>query len=80
MYGDFEKILLLLLYCFLKLFLFSQRFHEEYKDVEYRKIEMAKAEKLFGLDFTLYPELVEVKEDLHSMDILYKFYNEQKVF
>lgn len=35
--------------------------------MEAKKTDMANSEKLFGLDFTLYPELVEVAKDLEMM-------------
>jgi dynein heavy chain len=46
--------------------------------MEAKKVDMTQSEKLFGLDFTLYPELSEVGKDLEIMDILYSLYLEQK--
>lgn len=43
-----------------------------------KKEDMANSEKLFGLDFTSYPELVEVQKDLDNLDILFKLYIEQR--
>lgn len=39
---------------------------------------MANSEKLFGLDFTSYPELVEVSKDLENLEVLYHLYAEQR--
>lgn len=40
---------------------------------------MTSNEKLFGLNFTLYPELAEMSRDLSVMDTLYELYLLQKV-
>ena len=55
-----------------------EQFHDELKEMEKKKTDMANSEKLFGLEFTLYPELAEVAKDLEVMDILFKLYIEQK--
>lgn len=43
-----------------------------------KKEDMANSEKLFGLDFTSYPELVEVSKDLENLEVLYKLYVDQR--
>jgi len=57
----------------------SQRFHDQYNIIEGKKQDMAQSEKLFGLDFTLYPDFSDVGKDLEIMDILYNLYLEQKM-
>ena len=46
--------------------------------MERRKLDMANSEKLFGLEFTLYPELAEMGSDMGNMDILFHLYLSQK--
>jgi hypothetical protein len=47
--------------------------------MERKKADMANSEKLFGLEFTLYPELAEMSKDMEIMDILFHLYLSQKV-
>jgi len=43
-----------------------------------KKEDMANSEKLFGLDFTSYPELVEVSKDIENLEVLYRLYTDQR--
>lgn len=41
--------------------------------------ELANAEKLFDLSFTMYPELLQVQRDMKGLRLVYDIYKAQKV-
>ena len=46
--------------------------------MESQRIELAKAEKLFDLQITSFPELLEVDKEINALDKIYSVYEEQK--
>ena len=46
--------------------------------MESQRIELAKAEKLFDLQITSFPELLEVDKEIRALDQVYSLYEEQK--
>ena len=46
--------------------------------MESQRLELAKAEKLFDLQITSFPELLEVDKEIKALDKIYSLYEEQK--
>lgn len=47
--------------------------------VEARRQELAKAEKLFNLPITMYPELLNVQKEMRGLRQIYEIFKSQKV-
>lgn len=47
--------------------------------IEASRQELGNAEKLFDLPITMYPELLNVQQEMRGLRQIYKLYEEQKV-
>lgn len=47
--------------------------------IEASRQELANAEKLFDLPITMYPELLNIQQEMNGLRQIYKIYEEQKV-
>ena len=48
-------------------------------EYEQNRLELAKAERLFNLPITMYPELLQIQKEMKGLEELYKIYDDQKV-
>ncbi|KAJ3602266.1 hypothetical protein NHX12_030025 [Muraenolepis orangiensis] len=55
------------------------KYELELAETESRRQELANAEKLFDLSFTIYPELLQVQKDMKGLRLVYDTYNAQKI-
>ena len=55
-----------------------KKFKEEFANFEKERQELANAEKLFGLQITLYPELLDMEKELKGLDQIFSIYENQK--
>lgn len=54
-------------------------YETELAKVEASRQELAKAEKLFNLPITMYPELLNVQKEMKGLRQIYEIYKAQKV-
>lgn len=54
-------------------------YETELARVEASRQELAKAEKLFNLPITMYPELLSVQKEMRGLRQIYEIYKSQKV-
>lgn len=54
-------------------------YETELDRVEASRQELAKAEKLFNLPITMYPELLNVQKEMKGLRQIYEIYKSQKV-
>ena len=54
-------------------------FEKEYAEMEKRRQELTNAEKLFDLQITMYPAIIEVDSELKNLAKIFKIYEDQKV-
>lgn len=54
-------------------------YEAELARVEASRQELAKAEKLFNLPITMYPELLNVQKEMKGLRQIYEIYKKQKV-
>lgn len=54
-------------------------YETELDSVEASRQELAKAEKLFNLPITMYPELLNVQKEMKGLRQIYEIYKSQKV-
>lgn len=47
--------------------------------IEASRQELSNAEKLFDLPITMYPELLNIQQEMSGLRQIYKIYKEQKV-
>lgn len=56
-----------------------ETYETELAKVEASRQELVKAEKLFDLPITMYPELLNVQKDMKGLRQIYEIYKAQKV-
>lgn len=56
-----------------------QAYETELAKMEASRQELGNAEKLFDLSVTMYPELLNVQQQMRGLRQIYKIYEEQKV-
>jgi len=54
-------------------------YETELARIEASRQELAKAEKLFNLPITMYPELLNVQKEMRGLRQIYEIYKSQKV-
>lgn len=54
-------------------------YETELDGVEASRQDLAKAEKLFNLPITMYPELLNVQKEMKGLRQIYEIYKSQKV-
>ena len=56
-----------------------KEFQAEYAKFEAQRQELTNAEKLFDLPLTMYPNLIEVDQQLRNLATIFQLYEEQRV-
>lgn len=56
-----------------------KKFRETFANFEKERQELANAEKLFGLNITMYPEMMDMERELKGLEQIYSIYEKQKV-
>lgn len=56
-----------------------KKFRETFANVDRERQELANAEKLFGLNITMYPEMIEMEKELKGLELIFSIYEKQKV-
>ena len=55
------------------------KYEADLAKMESGRQQLANAEKLFDLSFTMYPELLQVQKDMTGLKLIYDTYRAQKV-
>ena len=56
-----------------------KQYRDEFKKYEKERQELTNAERLFGLDITMYQDMQQTEREIRGMEQIYAIYEKQKV-